>query len=277
MKKILWIFISLLFVLSNAAIVFAQHDSSGTQQIAIPLTHPDKPGKLKVELIQGSINVESYAGKTVIIHYQADNILGLGSDQNQKPPKGMKMIQNHSFGLDARESDNTVTINSSSPLRKLDLTIQVPADFSLDLSTISGDITIKQINGNMDLKNVNGDITMQDVSGSANANTINGKITADFRQINENVPMAFTTLNGNVDVTLPAKAKFTAKMKTDRGNIYTGFNMDLTGNNQPKVETKSGNNVFQVSVNNWQYGEVNGGGTEILFKSFNGSLYIRKK
>ncbi len=109
------------------------------------------------------------------------------------------------------------------------MTIQVPMNFSLSLSTVNGgDIEVKNVHGDFDLNNVNGDIILKEISGSANANTINGKIIADFSKINENNPMAFTTLNGNVDLTLPANAKFSTKMKTDRGNIYTGFDMDLS-------------------------------------------------
>lgn len=275
MKKLTRLFISLVFVLFAVA-VYAQ--SGDVQQIAIPLSHPDKPGKLKVGLVQGAITVTGYSGKTVIVRYRANKSRWLGRNQDQNVPKGMKMIPNHSYGLDARESNNVVTISSETPDREMGLTIQVPINFSLSLSTVNGgDIEVKNVHGDLDLNNVNGNIVLQGVSGSANANTINGKIIADFSKINENTPMAFTTLNGNVDLTFPANAKFTTKMKTDRGNIFTGFDMDLSTNDQPKVETKGDKNVYRVTVNKWQYGKVNGGGPEVLLKSFNGNLYIRKK
>ncbi len=275
MEKLTRLFTSLVLVLFSVS-VYAQ--SGDMQQIAIPLSHPDKPGKLKVGLVQGSIMVTGYSGKIVIVRYQANKSSIFGRNQDKNVPKGMKMIPNHSYGLDARESDNVVTINSETPNREMGLTIRVPMNFSLSLSTVNGgDIEVKNVHGDLDLNNVNGNVILKEVSGSANANTVNGKIIADFSKINKNTPMAFTTLNGNVDLTFPANAKFSTKMKTDRGNIYTGFDMDLSSNDQSKVETKRDKNVYRVTVNKWQYGKVNGGGPEVLLKSFNGNLYIRKK
>ena len=275
MKKLMILIFGLLWILLSNSPLLAQNGKM--QQLAIPLTHPDKPGKLKVQLIRGSIHVESYNGKTVIIRYLAKEHPGWNDKKDEKPPKGMKMIQNHSFGLDAQEADNSVSINSSTPFQKLNLTVQVPEDFSLNLTTVSGNVEVSQIHGSMDINSVNGDINLKQVSGSANVNTINGKITALFDHIDENVPMAFTTLNGDVDISLPANAKFTAKMKTDRGNIYTGFNMNLSNSDKPVVVKSGDKDVFKVTVDNWQYGKVNGGGPEILMKSFNGSIYVRKQ
>ncbi len=51
MKKQSRLFISLVLVLFNVS-VYAQ--SGDMQQVAIPLSHPDKPGKLKVRTCSGS-------------------------------------------------------------------------------------------------------------------------------------------------------------------------------------------------------------------------------
>lgn len=270
-SKIILVFFFTVFSITTA---YAQNN----QQIAVPLSHPGKPGKLEVALIQGSIKVSGYNGKTVIVHYTAKNKGWMHRDNNQPVPKGMKMIPNNSFGLNATESDNKVTIDSGSPFHFLNLDIEVPRNFSLHLSTVnSGNIEVSNIDGEMDLTNVNGNIILKNVSGSANANTVNGKITAYFNSINKNTPMAFSTLNGDINITLPAKARFTTKMKTFRGNIYTGFDMNLANSQKPNVKTTGGNGTYQVSINNWQYGKVNGGGPEIQLKSFNGNLYIHKK
>jgi len=269
-------YLSILFLALMVMAGYSYGQSDQTQQIAIPLSKPGKPGKLNVNLVNGSISVSGYNGKEVIIRYTGDSRI-FGPKRDEKPPKGMHRITNNSMQLNAKEDNNTVTVDPGFPNKSLSLNIQVPKNFSLNISNVNGGtIHINNIEGEFDISNVNGGISLTNVTGSVNANTVNGEIKASFDKISNN-PMAFTTLNGKVDVTLPSSAKFTAKMKTERGEIYTDFDMNMANNNQPNVNTSKQNGVFKVSIDRWMYGKVNGGGPEILFKSFNGDIYIRKK
>ena len=40
--------------------------------------------------------------------------------------------------------------------------------------------------------------------------------------------MAFTSLNGIVDVTLPASVKANVKLRSDQGDVFTDFDIQLT-------------------------------------------------
>jgi DUF4097 and DUF4098 domain-containing protein YvlB len=163
-------------------------------------------------------------------------------------------------------------------MHNADLQIMTPRNFSLHLSTVNnGDIVVKDVRGEMEISNVNGDITMKDISGSVVANTVNGDMKVSFENITPDVPMSFTTLNGDVDVSLPPNAKFTARMKTDQGDLYTDFDMDMSSSSAHRVVTTNKNGVYKVSVGDWRYGKVNGGGPELTFKSFNGDISIRKE
>ena len=66
------------------------------------------------------------------------------------------------------------------------------------------------------------------------------------------------------------------KFKTDRGDIYTGFDVDIKSSGPVKKE-ESANGVYKVVVNQWKQGNINGGGPEMTFKTYNGDIYIRKK
>lgn len=272
LKSLSIFIIALLFI---AGYSYAQSDQ--TQQIAIPLSNPGKPGHLKVNLVNGSINVSGYKGKDVIIRYTGGGHIFGHQNQNDKPPKGMHRVTNNSMQLNAKEDNNTVTIDPGFPSKSLSLDVQVPRNFSLNISNVTGGtIKVNNVNGDFDISNVNGGISLTNVSGSVNANTVNGDIVTHFDKITNN-PMAFTTLNGKIDVSFPASAKFTAKMKTERGEIFTGFKMDMGKADQTKVNTSKHNGIFNISIDKWMYGKVNGGGPEITFKSFNGNIYIRKK
>ena len=43
----------------------------------------------------------------------------------------------------------------------------------------------------------------------------------------------------------------------------------------PKVD-RSTQGSFKVTIENWVYGKVNGGGPEFMFNNMNGNIYIRK-
>ncbi len=271
MKNIICIF--LFFSISWAA--WAQTD---TEQIVVPLSSPNQIGLLHVSLINGSIKVTGYNGKDVIINAKSREIEKKDCDCPSEKPKeisGMKRIAGSSMELTATEENNKVTISSNSWKNAIDLEIKVPFSFNLKLRTVNyGIVRVEGLSGEMEINNTNDDVELIEISGSVVVNSVNGLIKVSFKQISENTPMAFTTLNGNVDITLPANTKFKAKMKSDRGEIYSDFDMDIE-KTAVKADKSNGSN-FKVSLDNWVVGKVNGGTTEFLFKNMNGDILLRK-
>lgn len=244
--------------------------AQATEKIEVPLTKPGQPGRLNINLITGSIKVTGYKGKEVEINYATRG-------EPHRPPvreeaEGLRRLPQIS-GLEVMEDNNVVTIRTG-PARAVDLDIKVPANFSVKLKTINGgDILVEDLEGELGLNNINGNIRMSNIAGTASASTINGNIIANFRRVAANVPMAFSSLNGKIDVSLPANAQFNAKLKTDNGDIYTDFDMPV---NNPASKEEFDRNGRRIMTDKWLYGKINGGGPELLFKNFNGNIYIRK-
>lgn len=254
---------------------FAQNEIK--EQLVVPLSDPAKSGSLNVGLINGSIKVTGYAGKEVII--DAETLPSTNSNKKEKVDEsasGMKRISpRNGLELSAEEKNNKVNVNSSSHRQSINLNIKVPQQFSLKVSTINnGDIVIDNVTGELEINNVNGDITMTNVAGSAVANTVNGIIKANFKSVTDS-PMAFTTLNGNVDITFPATVKMNTKVKSDRGEVYSDFDMDID-KSAPKGVRSNQNGMYKVSIDEWIQGKVNGGGSEVMMKNMHGNIYIRK-
>ena len=249
------------------------------EQLTIPLTDPNKPGSLHVGIINGSIHVVGYAGKEVVVDAVAET--NAGKKKEEKPDElanGMKRISTRGgLDLSAEEQNNKINLSSGGSMkRSVNLTIKVPQQFSLKVSTINhGDIVIENVTGELEINNVNGPITLTGVSGSAVANSVNGQLKATFKNVNSEAPMAFSTLNGNVDVTFPANAKFDVKLKSDRGEIFSDFDVDVD-KSQPKASRSSKDGMYKVSIDDWVQGKVNGGGREVMMKNMHGNIYIRK-
>ncbi|MFY0631455.1 MAG: DUF4097 family beta strand repeat protein [Flavobacteriaceae bacterium] len=248
------------------------------ETITIPLSNPAKVGTLKIGIINGSITVKGTTGKEVIVKgIKSERRSRTNHRRNGKASKdGLKRISNTSLEFSAQEYDNVVRVKGS-PNATTDFEIQVPKNFSLKLSTVNrGDIYVENVNGTIDITNTNGKITLKDISGSVSANTVNRDITVNFINVTPNVAMAFSSLNGDIDITFPKTIKANVKVKSDRGEIYTDFDLKAKPSKAKvtKGESKKGN-AYSVKVEKWITGAINGGGAEILFKSYHGDVIIR--
>ena len=139
-----------------------------------------------------------------------------------------------------------------------------------------GDLVVSNIQGEAELTNHNGEITALNISGAVIATTYNGEIKISLDKAKEGSPMSFTTYNGDVDVTFPAATKGTLKMKTERGDIYSDFDV-VFKNAAPVQKKESTAGVYRVVVDEWKRGDINGGGPEITFRTYNGDIFVRKK
>lgn len=243
------------------------------QDINVPLSNPGKPGKLKVGLVTGSIKVSSHSSKDVIVKSIPDGESGTPT----KASNGMMRIPNTSMNLEVSEEDNFVKVGGANPTKKYSLEIKVPQNFSVNASTVNeGDITIENIEGEIEVSNVNGDILVNNVSGSVLANTINGDVKVSFDKASSDKSMAFSNLNGKIDISFPASFKANVKMKSDHGDIYSDFDLQAD-NSEPVVKTTDKNGRKRYVIDKWVSGKINGGGAQISFKTMNGDIYLRKK
>lgn len=249
-------------------------DSEKTQQLVVPLSQPGKPFKLDVGLLNGSIIVTTYEGKDIIIDVQGgEGRRGRGVDEHVN---GMRRLSSNSASVQADESNNQVNVHGDAN-KKTDLVIKIPQnEVDLKLHTVNdGNINVSNVSGELEISNVNGYIKLNDISGSVVANTVNGKVEVTFKAIDPKAAMAFSTLNGNVDVTFPAGLKANVKLKSDRGDIYTDFDV-VTEQHKPNITRNSHSGMVSLKIEDWVYGKIDGGGPEIMMKNMNGNIYIRK-
>lgn len=266
-------------ILITSSITFAQ----GSNEFTIPLTDPAKRGKLKAHLNYGSITVKGSARKDVLVKYKTedddDNDHGHNHSHNDrdKSKDGLKRVSGGGMDLEAVESNNYVKVQSDSWNNKMNLEIEVPAGFDLEVHTYNdGDLMITNVQGELELTNYNGEITALNISGSVVATTYNGEIKVTFDKVTEGAPMSYSTYNGDIDITFPASLKASFKMKTEQGEIYTGYDMNITSSGPvQKKDVNSG--TYRVIIDDWKKGDVNGGGPAITIKNYNGDIYIRKK
>lgn len=274
----------LLLIISSLSIVaIAQEKVLETYNI--PLSNPNQSGKLRVDLHNGTIQVQGYNGKEVEVQFvergerkrksQDWNWDWDGQEDNdhKNSKKGLKKISNNYIDLEITEDDNVVYVKGSHN-RRSDLIIKVPQNFALKLKAHhNGDIYIENVIGELEITSHHGEIVMEKVGGSVIADTHHGQIRASLVSVTPNTPMAFSTYHGDVDITFPASIKCDTKVKTAKGDIYTDFDLEL----KTVTENKTTNNGRrQIKIGGWMYGKIGNGGEEFLFNTHHGDVVIRK-
>ena len=285
MKTTIFILNMIVFGLAIPQGATAQEEE---EQLRLSFSKPDEPGFMNIEVMQGNINITGYDGKEAIVQlspYQGEfnnykmppavkpNDMKTGNEDVNT--EGLEKIKSSSFDINVTEEGNKITIKSGSLLNSGDLNIKVPYKCSFKISTINGNISAKDVNGELEITTINGKINLDNITGSAIASTINGLLKVRFSEVTPDAPMAFSTINSHIDVTLPSQIKAILKMKTDAGEIYSNFDLEI----KEELEKSSKSDKYSsasTSWSNWTTGKINGGGPELVFKSLHGNIYIRK-
>jgi hypothetical protein len=270
------------------------------QQVTVPLSDPSRPGTLSVRLMWGGITITGTNRKDVLIEARPSDetrgrlgrgrgvivggggviVLrgrGRGGNDGDSDTTGLRRLT-QTGGFEVEEHNNEVSVASGSTNRGSDFTIQVPAKTHLKLSTLNdGPIVVENVEGEIEVNNQNESITLTNVAGSVVANAHNGRVKVVMTRLTADKAMAFTSFNSNVDVTLPASAKANLKMRSDMGEIFTDFDVQIRpATPAPSPGARRGDGGFRLDVNQSIQGAVNGGGPEFELRTFNGNIYLRK-
>ncbi|MCD8539904.1 MAG: DUF4097 domain-containing protein [Leadbetterella sp.] len=243
------------------------------EKIVVELSQPGKPYTVELNLIHGSIHVVKNPGKELIVEAGS----GKAAASSSVRKDGMRKISSgNGFDITVKEAGNRVQIDPGLPMNTQVITLHVPENGNFKLRTVSnGDIKVDNVSGEFELSNVNGSIILHKVSGSAVANTTNGGITATFDRVTPDTPMAFSTLNGKIDLSFPAAFKGNIRAKTDQGDIFSDFEIGFL-KDEPKVVRTTEKGYSRIEATRWVTGTLNGGGPEVMMKTLNGSIFIRK-
>lgn len=252
--------------------------SAGAQQDeqVVPFSDPSRPGKVEVSLINsGAITVRGENRRDVAVVMRS-GAPGRPVRPEPSAPPGLRRLT-QTPGFEITEERNEIKIESTSMRGgAASLEIRVPLRTNLELGSVNGGtITVENVEGELEIENVNGAVVLTNVAGSVVANSQNGGVTATLSRVMADKPMAFSSFNGKVDVTLPPSLKANLRMRSDNGDIFTDFDVQLQ-QAPPVTRGRTNRGGYKVEVNRALYGTVNGGGPEIELRSFNGTIYLRK-
>ncbi len=148
------------------------------------------------------------------------------------------------------------------PIR-VDYKLRVPRQVHLDeLSTLQGNIVVRDVDGSVEAHNLHGDIEGFNISGSVVAHALTGNIMLSMRTLPDiHLPLQLGTINGNVDLTMPSEANADLELSTVAGNITGGY-------------------PFQASEtpgDSTRHAKVGAGGVHIELRTVRGNIHVGQR
>jgi Putative adhesin len=249
--------------------------AANPNRMVVPLSHPSQPAQVNLTSISGDISVHGYTGNQVIIERSGERSHRHDEADVPEEARGMQRLASPA-DLNADEDNNVVTIHGG--LRGGSIDLQVPAGSSLSLKTVNGSVQVQGVSGELEIESTNGGVTLDQAGGSIVAHTLNGQITANVARLDTGKPSSFSTMNGRIDLTLPAALHANLTMRSDRGDIYLdqGFDFKPLPNPSGSTTKSESNGMTKIRMDNTIRGTINGGGAEIDIRTFNGPVLVHK-
>ena len=221
------------FLLLAALPLFADEPVASS----VRLTHPDQPAKVRIFVAQGNIKVTATdAADTVTVHTDAEP-----EQREEKRSDGLRVLSSGDASFSLVENENVVEISygkgGGPGVARADFSVLVPRSASVEIENSWGaDAHVEGVNGDVEIKNMQGEIRLVDIGGGALVETMNGSIHASFTSVAPAKPLSFASMNGKVELHLPADAKANVRFRTQNGSILTDFDDSAL---KTRTETRS--------------------------------------
>lgn len=258
MKKLLLLSAGFLCLLTNAQ----------AQEYKTKLAN-SKDHKVTLEIDAGDIKIEGHNSDEVII--QASS----GYEAPPERAKGLKplyyqAVDNSGIGLAVTPENGGLKIEKATR-KAIKYTIRLPRKVAIlyqQTNWQSAEVSISNMDGDLEVRTNNASIELTNVTGPIVANTTNGEVKVVYSSLSQEKPTAISTINGPIDITMPANSKANLKLRSIQGEMYTDFELGLKASKDGMPRIGGGNNID---------GSTNGGGVEVQLKTINSNIYVRKQ
>lgn len=146
--------------------------------------------------------------------------------------------------------NNDVTVN---------FTVRVPTGVRFTGKTVNGRVEAEGLSADVEARTVNGGVNVS-TTGLARASTVNGSIRVAMGNAVWPDELEFKTVNGGIDLSVPASLSAQVQAKTVNGEISTDFPITVTGTFSRR----------RLS------GTVGSGGRDLRLETVNGSIQLRR-
>lgn len=221
-------------------------------------------GKVGVSNVNGSITVEAWDRNEVKLEVTkiADSKETLQDIEIRIDSRPDVFEVETDYGRWNRNGNGNKNWNNSRKL-EVEFRLSVPRGAVLDeIETVNGSVTVSNFTNYTEISAVNGSVRATNLRGTAKLSTVNGATYADFERLQSGDKIDLSTVNGEVNLTIPSDVNATVKADTVNGSIRNDFGLPV----------RKGKYVGKDL-----YGKIGSGETNIKLNSVNGELSILRK
>ncbi|MEM9077776.1 MAG: hypothetical protein AAGC43_12080 [Bacteroidota bacterium] len=243
------------------------------EPIVLPIDATYSNALINISLQSGSMNIVGHDKNQFTIYVELDS--SFAETKKTEDKDGFVRLVNNAFDLEITNSGNRLDINSYSSKGLKKLTVKVPRSSDMSLLTNNGDLGIENVQGKLDVISNYGKIDIKRIHGSVVASCPNGNTFIDFASLDKKNPSSITSLNGKIEVNVPAESSISFKLLSIEGNIYSNFDIQLI----PKVINHYENteNGSYLAIKKWMVGSLNDGGQTISISTVHSNIYLKTK
>jgi DUF4097 and DUF4098 domain-containing protein YvlB len=192
----------------------------------------------------GTVNIRNISGDVKVTGYNGNEIIVTGFKEGRDRDR---------VSFEDLSSSNSVDVRARYPEHcdcdvSIRFDVKVPSEVRYryeSISSVSGDVEVDNVNGDLRAKSVSGSVTVKsaagsvkassvsgnvivgEVNGTASANSTSGNVEVEIRSLEGAESMDFASVSGNVRVKLPGNLDADVKMSTLSGDLKTDFPLTI--------------------------------------------------
>jgi hypothetical protein len=177
--------------------------------------------------------------------------------------------------IDVQAANDAVSIRTRYPTDELrwergsdenpasvEYTLTVPRTARIDsIELINGGLDVEGLAGSIKATCINGRLSARNLAGEARLSTINGALEAEFDRLEAGKTITLNSVNGTVDLIVPASIGADFKADTVHGTISNDFGMNVRRGEYVGASLE---------------GQLGGGGARVKLSNVNGVIRIRR-
>lgn len=139
--------------------------------------------------------------------------------------------------------------------------LSVPNDVNLnDIDLVNGDLIISGVTGELDANLVNGSLKSDGLTSSTRVDMVNGNMDIRFSNLTNAKDIDLESVNGDIDIYLPANADASIDAETVSGRISNEFDIEV---------------IKHKYVGSEMNGTIGSGTTKIKLENVNGRIALK--
>lgn len=208
-----------------------------------------KGGRISLSNINGDVTVEGWDGTEVEVRAEISS-------------RSRDSVERTRIDFDHDGSDLEIEVELSNSRggwlgsndgASVEFWLKVPRDANLeDLSLVNGSLDIRDVGGQIEASLVNGGLDAYGLRGDAELSTVNGSIDVRFDRLDGTQRIDIESVNGSIDLFLPADANAEVNAETVHGRISNdfGLHVDKSGWVGQELRGKLGNGSARINLDN---------------------------